>query len=142
MGYLRLHKAVAVAATLVSASALAVAQPSSGTSLVVTPSTSIASSGGQGGPFLPSSFHFRVSASSGTIRYAITSPIWLTASPRLGTAGTDGVMVAFILTDRARKLPPGAYEATIAFTNLTNGQGTTHRPVSLIVHPPSGGYLR
>ena len=142
MRCLRLHKAVAtVAAITVSASALAAAQSSPAISLVVTPSTSIAPSGGQGGPFMPSSFHFRVSASSGTMRYAITSPFWLTVNPRFGTAGTDGVMIAFSINDRAHKLSPGPYEGTITFINVTNGQGTVSRPASLIVHPSSSGHL-
>jgi|SRR5215218_6920474 len=117
----------------------AAAQPQG--SLLATPSSGMASSGDQGGPFSPWSFQYRVSASSGIIRYAVVPPIWLTANPRLGTAGTDGVMIAFMLNERARKLSPGTYETRITFTNLTNGQGTTSRTASLSVHQSSRGYL-
>jgi hypothetical protein len=142
MGHLRVHQGVAiVAAITVSASALATAQPSPSISLLVTPSSGIASSGDQGGPFVPAYFHFRVSSSSGTIRYAITPPFWLTANPRMGTASTDGVMITFMVNGQALKLSPAPYETRITFTNVTNGQGTTSRPASLTVHPSSRGYL-
>src|SRR5262245_20811593 len=48
-------------------------------SLVVTSSTSIAFSGPPGGPFSPRSVEYRVSASSGSVRYFIRTPSWLTA---------------------------------------------------------------
>jgi hypothetical protein len=138
----RLHKVVATVAAIAVWSALAAgAQPSPKTSLVVTPSTGIGSSGEQGGPFSPWSFQYRVSASSGTIRYAIVAPFWLTANPRLGTAGTDGVMIAFVVNEKAFNLSPGQYEQKITFTNVTNGQGTANMPASLIVHPSSRGHL-
>jgi len=117
------------------------AQPSPKALLVVTPSTGIASSGAEGGPFSPWSFQYRVNSSSGTIRYAIAPPFWLTANPRFGTAGTDGVMVTFTVNKRAFRLPPGSYGPRVTFTNLTNGQGTTNRTASLIVDPSSRGYL-
>jgi hypothetical protein len=90
----RLHKGIAAVAAITVWSALAAtAQPQTALNLVVTPSTGIASSGEQGGPFSHRSFQYRVSASSGTIRYAIVPPFWLPANPRFGTAGTDGVTV-------------------------------------------------
>ena len=142
MRYVRLHKRIATAAAITIWSALAAgAQPSPKPSLGVTPSTGIASSGEQGGPFSPWSFQYRVSASSGAIRYAIVPPFWLTANPRLGTAGSDGVMLTLTVNERAPKLPPGTYRPAITFTNVTNGQGTTNRNASLVVRPSSRGYL-
>jgi hypothetical protein len=142
MRHVRLYKRIATAAAITIWSALAAgAQPSPKPLLVVTPSTGIASFGEQGGPFSPWSFQYRVSASSGTIRYAIVTPFWLTATPRLGTVGTDGVMIAFALNEKAFKLSPGHYEQRITFTNVTNGQGTANMPASLILHRSSKGYL-
>src|SRR5262245_5329471 len=53
-------------------------------SLVVTPTTSIAVSGPQGGPFTPASFQYHVSASSGEVGFSITTPAWLAAEPQIG----------------------------------------------------------
>src|SRR6266403_2825413 len=46
-------------------------------SLVVTPSTSIAFSGPQGGPFSPRSVEYRVRASSGSVKYSIVGTFQL-----------------------------------------------------------------
>ena len=68
---------------------IATAHPPPNPSLVVVPSTGIHSSGPEGGPFLPSFFRYRVSASVGTIKYSISSPSWLSASSTLATDGHD-----------------------------------------------------
>ena len=69
----------------------------------------------------------------GTIRFAIAAPFWLTADPRVGTVSTDGVTVKLSSNPQALKLAPGAYEAPVTFTNLTNGQGTTRRTAKVTV---------
>jgi hypothetical protein len=66
----------------------AAAQPAPKPSLTITPSSPINISGPQGGPFSPPSFQYHLSASTGTIRFAIAAPFWLTADPRAGTVGT------------------------------------------------------
>jgi hypothetical protein len=122
----------------------AAAQPASRPSLTVTPSSPVNISGAQGGPFSPSSFQYHLSASTGTIRFAITPPFWITADPRLGTVGVDGVTVTFSANPRALKLAPGAYQVPVTFTNVTNGQGSTSRIAKLTVQrsaTPSQGYL-
>jgi hypothetical protein len=43
-------------------------------SLIVTPSTNIAFSGPQGGPFSPTLIEYRISASTGTVSYSIRTP--------------------------------------------------------------------
>jgi hypothetical protein len=113
-------------------------------SLTVTPSSPVNISGPQGGPFSPSSVQYRLSASTGTIKFAIAVPFWLTADPRTGTAGTDGVTVTFSPNPQASKLAPRAYEAPVTFTNVTNGQGTTRTTAKLTVQrsaTPSQGFL-
>ena len=106
-------------------------------SLLVTPPSGIALSGSQGGPFSPSSFEYRVSASAGAVNYSIKTPSWLTANSTFGTAGTSGVTITLTVNSTALQLPPGAYGPGIAFTNTTNGQGSTTRSARLIIQAPS-----
>ena len=106
-------------------------------SLLVTPPSGIALSGPQGGPFSPSSFEYRVSASAGAINYSIKTPSWLTANSSFGTAGTSGVAITLTVNSTALQLPPGAYGPGVAFTNTTNGQGSTTRSARLIIQAPS-----
>jgi hypothetical protein len=106
-------------------------------SLIVTPSTSMAFSGPRGGSFSPSHFEFRVSASTGTVRYSIRTPSWLTASSTFGTTDTRGVTITLTLNANASRLSPGAYGPGVAFTNVSNGQGSTIRSAKLIVQASS-----
>jgi hypothetical protein len=125
----------------------AAAQAASRSSLTVTPSSAIDISGPQGGPFSPASFQYHLSASTGTIKFAISPPFWLTANPRVGTVGVDGVTVTLSVSPQGLKLPARAYAAPVTFTNVTNGQGGTSRTAKLTVQrfatPSEGssGYL-
>ena len=122
-------------------------------SLIVTPSTSITFSGPQGGPFSPSLVEYRVSASTGTVSYSIRTPSWVTVSSTSGTTDTSGVTIIFTVNARASNLRPGAYGPAVAFTNVSNGQGSATRPAKLIIQarspplptrqiaPDRGGYL-
>jgi len=62
-------------------------------SLIVTPSSGIAFSGPQGGPFSPSLIQYRISASIRTVSYSIRTPAWLTASSTAGEPDTNGITV-------------------------------------------------
>jgi hypothetical protein len=118
--------------------------------LIVTPSTSIAFFGPQGGPFSPSSTEYRVSASRGTVSYSIRTPSWLTASSTSGTTDTSGVTITLTVNASASSLPPGTYGPGTVFAS---GRGSTIRFARLIVRRPSltrpmdqiergrGGYL-
>jgi hypothetical protein len=108
-------------------------------SLVVSQPTSIVFSGPQGGPFSPPSIQLRLSASHGTLSYSIRTPSWLTASSTFGATGTNGVTVTLTINQRAIHLPPGAYGPAVAFTNVSNGQGSATRLAKLIIS--RGGYL-
>jgi hypothetical protein len=122
----------------------AAAQTAPRPSLTVTPSSAIDISGPQGGPFSRASFQYHLSASTGTIKFAISPPFWLTADPRVGTVGVDGVTVTLSVSPQGLKLPARAYTAPVTFTNVTNGQGSTSRTAKLIVQQsatPSQGYL-
>jgi hypothetical protein len=102
-------------------------------------------SGPQGGPFSPPSFQYRVRASSGTVRYSIRTPSWLTVSSSLGAASTSGVVVTFTVNQTALRLRPGSYGPGVAFTNVTNGKRSATRTAKLTIMraseppPPSTG---
>jgi hypothetical protein len=134
----------------------AVAQKPTGQSpptLVVTPSTSVAFSGPQGGPFSPSAIEYRISASTGTVSYSIRTPSWLTVSSTAGATDTNGVTITLTVNASASSLSPGTYGPGVAFTNVSNGRGSATRSARLIVRGPSlppptgkidrgrGGYL-
>jgi len=139
LGWATLFVAVATQMLTSSAAAQESVRPSP-PSLVVTPLTGIAVSGVQGGPFSPVAFQYRVSASSGTVRYAIITPSWLTASSRFDTADTSGVVITLTVNPMATQLPPGTYRPHVAFRNVTNGHGSTDRIATLIVQAPSNAY--
>jgi hypothetical protein len=106
-------------------------------SLIVTPPSSVTFSGPRGGPFLPSLFEFRVSSTTGTVRYSIRTPSWLTASSTFGTTDTRGVTIALTVNANALRLSPGGYGPAVAFTNVSNGQGSTTRTARLIIQAAS-----
>jgi hypothetical protein len=119
---------------------IAAAQKPTGQSpstLIVTPSTSIAFSGPPGGPFSPSLIEYRVSASTGTVSYSIRTPSWLTASSTAGATDAKGVTITLTVNASASSLPPGTYGPGVAFTNVSNGRGSATRPARLIVQGPS-----
>jgi hypothetical protein len=120
--------------------------------LVVVP-LSLMASGPLGGPFSPPSFQYRVSATTGTVNYSISTPTWVTADPSTGTIDTGGVTVTLTINPSAQDLQPGAYAPAVRFANVTNGRGSTSRTVRLVVLAPKfattgaglgripGGYL-
>ncbi len=114
-------------------------------SLVVTPGTYMAFTGPEGGPFLPTSFQYQLSASANSANYQITGlPFWLNANFTSGTATTSPVADTFSLFN-VSSLAPGSYSGTIAFNNTDSGIGNTTRTATLTVTgsmsatPNSGG---
>ena len=106
-------------------------------SLIVTPASSMAFSGPRGGPFSPARFEFRVSSTTGIVSYSIRTPSWLTASSTFGTTDTRGVTITLTVNANASRLAPGAYGPGVAFTNVSNGQGSTTRPAKLVIQTSS-----
>ncbi len=103
-------------------------------SLQVTPATNIAASGNPGGPFFPSSFNYSVSSISGNVDFSISGvPSWLIASMTSGTATASPATVTFSVNANGNSLQPGTYNATINFTNTTNGQGNRTRTATLTI---------
>jgi hypothetical protein len=89
--------------------------------LEVSPYSGIAASGTQGGPFSPSSFSYKLRATSGSVDYAIANvPSWLTASSTSGTLTTANTTITFAVNSNADTLAPGAYVGSINFNNTVN----------------------
>ncbi len=110
---------------------------SSPPALEVTPSTNIAASGTQGGPFSPSSFSYTLSATSGSVNYSISGvPSWLTPSATSGAA-SSGTTVTFTVNANANSLVANTYNATITFTNSDTGKGSQTRTAALSVNSPA-----
>jgi hypothetical protein len=105
-------------------------------SMLVTPMEPVIFSGPQSGSFYPTFAQYHVSATSGTIKYTINVPAWLTVPVRSGaTDATRRTVTVLLNADAARRLSPGSYRVGVGFINLTNGKGTTVRPATLIVKP-------
>jgi hypothetical protein len=103
--------------------------------LQVTPTTDVTASGTQGGPFSPSSFSYMLSATSGSVNYSITTPSWLTASPKSGTVTTSGKTITFKINSSADKLVPNTYPGSISFNDTTTSQRSATLGATLIVNP-------
>ena len=93
--------------------------------LQIMPLTAVTVSGGTGGPFSPASQNMvltNIGASSLTWAAATTAP-WLNVAPDTGALKPDGpaAVVTLGLNSAASNLPPGAYNATVSFTNLNDG---------------------
>jgi hypothetical protein len=86
-----------------------------------------------------------VSSTTGIVNYSIRTPSWLTASSTFGTTDTRGVTITLKVNANASRLSPHAYGPGVAFTNVSNGQGSTTKPAKLIIQgsspPPATGQI-
>jgi len=106
--------------------------------LSVTPADGLTSSGPQGGPFSPSNKVYTLSNTGGSsINWtASKGQTWVSLSGTSGTlAAGANTTVTVSINSNANSLAPGPYSDTVSFTNTTNGNGNTTRPVSLTVNP-------
>ncbi len=102
--------------------------------LTVTPSEGLASAGNQGGPFSPSSKTYTLTNTGGSSLnwQASKSQAWVSLSQASGTLAAGGsIAVTVSINSNAAGLGAGSYSDTVYFTNLTNNNGSTTRPVSL-----------
>ncbi|MGZ5495429.1 MAG: BACON domain-containing protein [Candidatus Aminicenantales bacterium] len=109
--------------------------------LEVTPADGLLSTGPEGGPFEPASMDYtlRNSGGSAVSWTAAEGRPWLTLFPASGDlepGASTTVTVSFAAA--ANSLNTGTYNATVTFTNRTNGIGDTTRPVRLTVIGPAG----
>jgi len=113
------------------------------TGMKVTPSGSFDPEGQAGGPFSPSSMVFTIeNMESSGINYSVSkSQSWLDLSSTGGyLPGNSTVNVTVSVNSAAGTLGNGLYTDTISFTNTTNHDGDTTRPVNLQVGVPTLQY--
>lgn len=104
-------------------------------SMMVSPSENMLSEGPKDGPFIPSSKQYTIDAIDTNVSWEITSSAnWVDITANTGTTipGTPSNITVSI-NGNATELSEGSYDATLTFTNLTNGQGNTTRNVKLNV---------
>jgi hypothetical protein len=107
--------------------------------LSLTPADGLTSSGTQGGPFTPSSKVFTLQniGNSSIDWTASNGQSWDTLSSASGTLGAGAsTTVTVSINSGANSLTPGTYNDTVSFTNTTNGNGNTTRPLGLTVIAP------
>lgn len=110
-----------------------------GPTQVVTPNTDYSPFGFQGGPFSPASIVYAVqNTGTSTLNWSAGSDqTWTTVSPTSGTVAPGGsTNVTVSINSGANTFAPNVYNATVTFTNTTNGRGNTTRAVALSVNPP------
>lgn len=109
--------------------------------LAVTPAEGLDSTGVVGGPFTPSGVDYTL-RNSGTTSIdwqASKTQAWTSLSAGSGTlAAGESATVTVSINAAANSLAIGVHEDSVAFTNLTNGNGSTTRPVALTVTAPPG----
>ncbi len=124
---------------------LILAAPAKAQILSVSPNdaTPLIFSGIEGGPFIPSRATSWTLRNSGiaTLAFSVaTTQPWLGVDSSSGEIG-ESILARFdvsaALSEAALNMAPGVYPATVTFTNLTNGNGSTSRRVELHVAPAS-----
>jgi len=117
--------------------------PALQTDLTVSPTTTLASEGPVGGPFAPGSATYTLTnlGPTASLNYQVTTSAntpWLTISNASGSLAINQPVQVVIAINQtaAASLTKGAYTASVQFTNLTNGGGSTTRAVALQAGAP------
>ncbi len=108
--------------------------------LSVSPTNNISSSGPTGGPFSPpNQAYVLTNSGSASLTWSATkTQPWLSLSATNGTLAVGAVTtVTASINSNANTLAVGSYSDTVTFNNLTNGNGSTNRVVSLITVLPA-----
>jgi hypothetical protein len=107
--------------------------------LEVNPLEGLNAAGTAGGPFSPASVTYTLANTGGSALDWTASPSqdWVSLSTTAGTlaAGT-ATTVTVSINEQAENLEPGNYSDSVSLINATSGDGTTLRPVVLMVDPP------
>ncbi|MFC1600719.1 pre-peptidase C-terminal domain-containing protein [Candidatus Sumerlaeota bacterium] len=121
----------------------------------VSPEIDFEASGPEGGSFTPGTFDYVVAnAGDQTMDWSVSGiPSWLTFSSTGGTLPADDPLTAEIfenqttvtltINSEANALAAGTYDADLAFSNDTDGEGnenSTRRAVLTIAEPGDDGY--
>jgi len=117
------------------------------TGMNVSPTTTLAAEGPVGGPFAPAGMTYTVAnlGPSAQIQYQVSlvaAAPWLTISNPSGqiALGASALVTVAIDQAAAASLAKGGYDATLQFTNLTDGVGSTTRAVHMQVGVPQPIY--
>lgn len=106
--------------------------------LLVTPDNGLTSTGPQGGPFSPAALSYSLT-NTGVAPLSWTAGAtqpWVDLSATSGSLGPGaGTNVTVEINSIASYMGSGSYSDAVAFTNTTNGTGSTTRPVSLTITP-------
>ncbi len=92
--------------------------------LAVTPTDRMVARGLRGGPFVPSSWTYRITnQGAAPVDWSATAPSWLTLTPSsgIGLAGGVGVDVTAQVNASANALPKADYAGVVTFNNLSYG---------------------
>ena len=112
--------------------------------LRVSPGGTFVAEGPSGGPFSPASQVYTLRNSSDfSINYTVSTPAgWLDISNGSGTISAGGTTdVTVTINSTADGFSNGGYDATVSFTNTTDGDGDTARAVRLFVGVPEPVYM-
>jgi len=104
--------------------------------LSVTPADGLNASGTEGGPFSPSSKTYTLTNTGGSSINWTASNVqtWVSlSSTGSSLAPGESTTVTVSISSDANRFTPGNYIDTVTFTNMTDGNGNTTRPVSLTV---------
>lgn len=107
--------------------------------LSITPSTGVTAVGDTTGPPSPASAQYTISNTGGSqLIYSISSSgDWLDITPDTGTlAPSEQTVINVQFNSSAGELEAGAYSGVLSFDNLTSGEGSSSRPVSLTIVDP------
>jgi len=117
------------------------------TGMNVSPTTTLVAEGPVGGPFAPASMTYTVAnqGPSAQMNYQaslVAAAPWLTLTNPSGQIALGSSVQVTVTIDQAAaaSLAKGGYDATLQFTNLTDGVGSTTRTVHLQVGVPQPIY--
>jgi lysyl endopeptidase len=111
--------------------------------LKVTPGNGLVAQGNAGGPFTPSSITYTlVNQSDASLNFSVTSDVnWADVTGGSGTINVGGSSeVTVSLNSNANSFGNGGYNGRINFTNMTDGEGDTFRPINLQIGVPEMVY--
>jgi phosphatidylinositol-3-phosphatase len=111
-----------------------------GSQLAVSPASGLTSTGGAGGPFVPSSQTYTLSNTGGVAMvWSVTNTFnWLTLSATSGTLPPyNSISITVSINSNANSLVSGSYSDAVVFAT-SNGSGSATEPISLTVNNAFG----
>ena len=107
--------------------------------MMVSPSDPASFEGQIGGPFVPTGISYTVTNNADVpLTFVASADVaWVNVTPGTGLIAEGGSVTVVVTTNAvAAGLAQGQYFGSLAFENLTNGEGNTFRPLDLTVGLP------